>query len=43
VTYSPHWIEWSTTIAAVAAAILLYSLAVRFIPVLRETVSEEAH
>jgi hypothetical protein len=30
-------------LAAVAAAILLYSLAVRFIPVLREMVSEETH
>ena len=42
-TYSPHWIEWSITIAAVAAAILFYSLAVRYVPVLRETVTEGAH
>ncbi len=43
VSYAPHWMEWGVTIAAVAAAILLYSLAVRFIPVLRETVTEDAH
>ncbi len=42
-TYSPHWMEWSITIAAVAAAILFYSLAVRYVPVLRETVTGDAH
>lgn len=42
-TYSPHWMEWGITIAAVAAAILFYSLAVRYVPVLRETVTEGAH
>lgn len=43
VVYTPFWIEWVIAIAAVAAAILFYSLAVRFIPVLRETVTKEAH
>jgi Ni/Fe-hydrogenase subunit HybB-like protein len=43
VVYTPSWIEWVITIAAIAAAILFYSLAVRFIPVLRETVTKEAH
>jgi Ni/Fe-hydrogenase subunit HybB-like protein len=43
VTYSPHWIEWSIAIAAIAAAILFYSLAVRFIPVFRDTVTGKAH
>ena len=42
-TYSPHWMEWSITIAAVAAAILFYSLAIRYVPVLRETVTGDAH
>jgi len=42
-TYSPHWMEWGITIAAVAAAILFYSLAVRFIPVFRDTVTGKAH
>jgi Ni/Fe-hydrogenase subunit HybB-like protein len=41
--YTPHWMEWGITIAAVCAAILFYSLAVRFIPVLRETVTQDAH
>jgi Ni/Fe-hydrogenase subunit HybB-like protein len=41
--YSPFWIEWAIAIAAVAAAILFYSLAIRFIPVFRETVTEGAH
>lgn len=43
VVYVPSWIEWLIAIAAVSAAILFYSLAVRFIPVLRETVTKEAH
>lgn len=42
-TYFPHWIEWAIAIAAVAAGILFYSLAVRYVPVLRETVTEGAH
>jgi len=42
-TYSPHWMEWGITIAAVAAAVLFYSLAVRYVPVLRETVTGDAH
>jgi Ni/Fe-hydrogenase subunit HybB-like protein len=43
VVYTPHWIEWGIAIAAVCAVILFYSLAVRFIPTLRETVTGEAH
>ena len=43
VAYSPYWMEWGITIAAVAAIVLFYSLAVRFIPVLRETVTENTH
>jgi Ni/Fe-hydrogenase subunit HybB-like protein len=43
VTYSPHWMEWGIAIAAVAAGILFYSLAVRYVPVLRETVTEGGH
>jgi Ni/Fe-hydrogenase subunit HybB-like protein len=43
VTYSPHWMEWGVTIAAVAAGILFYSLAIRYVPVLRETVTEGGH
>jgi Ni/Fe-hydrogenase subunit HybB-like protein len=41
--YFPYWIEWVIAIAAIAAGILIYSLAVRFIPVLRETVTKESH
>jgi Ni/Fe-hydrogenase subunit HybB-like protein len=41
--YFPHWIEWGIALAAVAAGILLYSLAARFIPVFRNTVAKEVH
>ena len=43
VTYSPHWMEWGVAIAAVAAGILFYSLAVRYVPAFRETVTEGEH
>jgi hypothetical protein len=36
-----HFVIWMVAIAAVAVAILFCSLAVRFIPVLRETVTKE--
>jgi Ni/Fe-hydrogenase subunit HybB-like protein len=42
-TYFPHWIEWVIAIAAVAAGILLYSLAARFIPAFRDTVIKDTH
>ena len=43
VTYFPHWMEWGVAIAAVAAGILFYSLAVRYVPAFRETVTEGEH
>ncbi len=42
-SYTPYWMEWGITIAAICAAILFYSAAVRYIPVLRKTVTEGAH
>jgi len=39
----PYWMEWGITIAAICAAVLFYSAAVRYIPVLRKTVIEGAH
>ena len=42
-SYMPYWMEWGITIAAICAAVLFYSAAVRYIPVLRKTVIEGAH
>ena len=40
-TYFPRWSEFAITVGLVSLALLLYSLAVRFLPVFSET--EEAH
>jgi Ni/Fe-hydrogenase subunit HybB-like protein len=42
-TYSPHWMECSIAIAAVATGILFFALGVRYLPALRESVLEEGH
>ena len=39
-SYSPHWIEILITLAAVSAAILLYSLGVRYVGTLRPHTAE---
>jgi hypothetical protein len=42
-TYSPYWMEWIIAIAAAVGGGWLYSLAVRRITPLRDTVMKEAH
>ncbi len=32
-TYFPHWIEFAVAIASVAAGVLIFTLAARFLPV----------
>jgi Ni/Fe-hydrogenase subunit HybB-like protein len=40
-TYLPHWMEILISVAAVAAGVLLFILAVRFLPILPEAVGEQ--
>jgi Ni/Fe-hydrogenase subunit HybB-like protein len=42
-SYTPHWIEYAITIAAVAAGILFFSLGVRYLEALRKPVLKEGH
>lgn len=40
-TYFPHWMEFGIVIAAAAFAILFFTLGVRYLPTLRQSVLEE--
>jgi Ni/Fe-hydrogenase subunit HybB-like protein len=42
-TYSPYWMEFGIVIAAIAFAILVFALGVRYVPALRGSVLEEGH
>ena len=39
-TYSPHWMEYAVAVAAIAAGVLIFALAARFLPVFPEPKTE---
>jgi Ni/Fe-hydrogenase subunit HybB-like protein len=43
VTYSPHWMEFAVTIGLVSAGLLVFGLAVRFLPIFEPGGEGEAH
>jgi Ni/Fe-hydrogenase subunit HybB-like protein len=42
-SYTPHWIEYAIAVAAIAAGVLFYSLGIRRLQGLRQTILEEGH